>query len=249
MSQERNALALPGYTDGIDISQVQTISDANAVYAAGFRFAIVKASEGVSYCDPRAREHCILLADAGLLVTVYSFARPSQDRPREQARRLIDCAGEAFVFRPVLDLESAPAEWSSGRLLAFAQEWCDEMARTQARPVVYSYTSFLQQRFTVQDRAELLALGPLWLAQYRSVTTAWAPRSEFDMPKAFHWDMWQYSGNGGYRVPGIVGDCDRNLFRGDEVALQRWFGLTSDGEPEAAIVRPDVPLGRPALDD
>ncbi len=69
------------------------------------------------------------------------------------------------------------------------------------------------------------------------------------MPKAYPWDVWQYSGNGGYRVPGIVGDCDRNLFRGDEAALQKWFGLTGEGEPEAAIVRPDVPLGRPALDD
>jgi lysozyme len=245
----RNALDLPGYTDGIDISQVQTVSDAGATYAAGFRFAFVKSSEGVGYCDPRAREHCIQLADAGLLVSVYSFARPSQGNPRDQARKLIDCSGEVFVFRPVLDLESAPSDWSSAQLLVFALEWFDEARASGARPVLYSYTSFLQQRFNMYDRAELLALGPLWLAQYRSVTSPWAPSSEADMPKAYPWDAWQYSGNGGYRVPGIVGDCDRNLFRGDEAALQKWFGLTSEGEPEPAIVRPDVPLGRPALDD
>ena len=245
----RNALDLPGYTDGIDISQVQTISDADAVYASGFRFAFVKASEGVGYCDPRAREHCVQLADAGLLVSVYSFARPSQGAPREQARRLIDCSGEVFVFRPILDLESAGADWSSGRLLDYALEWFDESDNSGARPVLYSYTSFLQQRLTMFDRANLLDLGPLWLAQYRSLTSPWAPSSEADMRKAFEWDVWQYSGDGGYRVPGIVGDCDRNLFRGDEAALQRWFGLTGEGEPDPAIVRPDVPLGRPALDD
>lgn len=250
-SPNRNALDLPGFVDGIDISQVQTISDASAVHAAGFRFAFVKAAEGLNYCDPRAREHCIQLADAGLLVSVYSFARPSQGNPRDQALKLIDCSGEVFVFRPVLDLESAPADWSSAQLLAFALEWFDEATATGARPVLYSYTSFLQGRIVPKDRGTLLALGPLWLAQYRSVTSPWAPSSEADMPKAYPWDVWQYSGNGGYRVPGIVGDCDRNLFRGDEAALQKWFGLPTegDGEPEPGIVRPDVPLGRPALDD
>ena len=36
--------------------------------------------------------------------------------------------------------------------------------------------------------------------------------------------MWQYSGNGGYRVPGIPMDCDRNLFRGNITDLRNLFG-------------------------
>ena len=94
--------------------------------------------------------------------------------------------------------------------------------------MLYSYTSFLTARFSPADRATLLAAAPLWLAQYRSVTAPWAPTGEADMPKAYPWAAWQYSGDHGHRVPGIPQDCDRNLFRGDESALRAWFGLPAE---------------------
>ncbi len=113
MAAERDALGLVGYTDGIDVSAVQRIDDAEAVYRAGFRFALVKVSEGLTYCDPRAAEHLARLRDAGLLCGTYGFARVSQGDPRAQARRAVDgCAavgaGTEHVVRPVLDLESCP---------------------------------------------------------------------------------------------------------------------------------------------
>jgi len=66
---------------------------------------------------------------------------------------------------------------------------------------------------------------PLWLAQYRSVTSPWAPSSEADMPRGYPWKVLQYSGDHGFRVPGIPVDCDRNLFKGSEEDLRDWFGL------------------------
>lgn len=222
-----HGLRLPGYVDGIDVSSVQRIEDPAAVYAAGFRFALVKCAEGLRGRDPAYRRHVDALQGAGLHVGAYAYARVSQGAPAAQARYAYDAATAdgRHVVRLVLDLESAPPMTTSGALFEFAVDWLEEARRSGCAPVLYSYTSFLAARFSPADRATLLAAAPLWLAQYRSVTVPWAPASEADMPTAYPWAMWQYSGDKGHRVPGIVGDCDRNLFRGDEASLRDFFGL------------------------
>ena len=226
----RPALRLPGYVDGIDLSAVQRIDDPAAVYAAGFRFAFVKCAEGLRGRDPAYQRHVDALRGAGLHVGAYAYARVSQGDPAAQARHAYDAATAdgRHVVRLVLDLESAPPETTSGALFEFAVDWLEEARRSGCAPVLYSYTSFLAARFSPADRATLLAAAPLWLAQYRSVTTSWAPAGEADMPKAYPWEVLQYSGDHGYRVPGIVGDCDRNLFRGDEASLRGFFGLPAE---------------------
>jgi GH25 family lysozyme M1 (1,4-beta-N-acetylmuramidase) len=220
-------LRLPGYVDGIDVSSVQTITDPAAVYDAGFRFALVKCAEGLRGRDPAYRRHVDALQGAGLHVGAYAYARASQGAPAAQARYAYDAATAdgRHVVRLVLDLESAPPMTTSGALFEFAVDWLEEARRSGCAPVLYSYTSFLTARFSTADRATLLAAAPLWLAQYRSVTVPWAPASEADMPKAYPWAAWQYSGDKGHRVPGIPVDCDRNLFRGDEATLRAFFGL------------------------
>lgn len=224
------ALNLPGYVDGIDVSRVQTIDDAEAIARAGFRFAFVKVAEGLSYRDPRARSHLDALAGAGLHVGAYAFARVSQGHPREQARAAYDAATDdgRHVVRVVLDLESCPDGTPWPALHAFAAEWIAEMQTTGALPVLYTMGSWLQPLRAVE-------LGvPIWVAQYRSVKEAWAPSHEEADAAFARWGpdvvLWQYSGDHGYRVPGIPEDCDRNLFRGDESALREWFGLPPAGE-------------------
>ena len=223
----RPALRLPGFVDGIDVSSVQTIADPDAVYRAGFLFAFVKCAEGLRGRDPAYRRHVDALSGAGLHVGAYAYARVSQGAPAAQARHAYDAATDdgRHVVRLVLDLESAPAETTSGALFEFAVDWLEEARRAGCAPVLYSYTSFLTARFSPADRATLLAAAPLWLAQYRSVTAPWAPTGEADMPTAYPWKVLQYSGDHGFRVPGIPVDCDRNLFRGDEASLRDFFGL------------------------
>lgn len=239
MSEFKDALRLPGFTDAIDVSRVQSISDADAVYRAGFRAAWVKASEGVAYCDPRALAHLDELGHAGLLVSVYGFARISQGNPRAQAERLLACAGDVYRTRPMLDLESAEAGKSATELCDFAEAFVERINDEGASsPTLYTYTSFLRERLMpeIAKRPRLVALD-LHIAQYRSLTTAWAPSTSADMPRGLgpwgdNWRAWQYSGDKGFRVPGVVGDCDRNLIRGDETEVRRWFGYPTDGQGE-----------------
>ena len=217
---ELPALCLPGYVDGIDVSRVQTITDPAAVYAAGFRFAFAKASEGTGYRDPAARRHLDALSAAGLLVGAYGFARVSLGQPREQARLAYDAATSdgRHVVRMALDLESCPAGTPWAYLRDFAIEWVDEMRGFGSMPVLYTMASWLGPL-----GATALEV-PVWVAQYRSTTRAWAPDAASVLPGV--WDLWQYSGDGGHRVAGIPQDCDRNLLRTDD--LRGWFGLPSE---------------------
>ncbi len=229
----RDALGLPGYIDGIDVSQVQRIDDPLAVAAAGFQWAIIKASEGATYCDPRAIEHLAALQGAGLLCGVYAFARVTGD-PAQQVRRAIACGTDGFHAVIVCDLESAPADWTADRLTRWAEAFVDEVRAQGHTHVFYTYTSFAARMQPALSRSSTLAAVPLWLAQYRSLTQPWAPSTSADLAWARapapwdSWTMWQYSGNGGYRVPGIPMDCDRNLFRGDITDLRNLFGYPWD---------------------
>ena len=236
MSGYLDGLRLPGYVDAIDVSRVQTIEDADAVREAGFLAAWAKASEGLPYCDPFVREHLAKLAGAGLLTSVYAFARVAQGDPKGQARKALLCAGPVYQTRVMLDLESAPKEWGGVQLCDFAESFFEGLDEEGAGDgTFYTYTSFLHERLMpeIAKRPKLIA-KPLHLAEYRSLTVPWAPTSSSNLKRnTAPWADWtalQYSGNAGYRVPGIVGDCDRNLIRAANVnELRAFFGLPPEG--------------------
>lgn len=251
------ALELNGYTDAIDVSQVQRLVDAQRVYDAGFRVAWAKSSEGVGYCDPKVRGFLDALEGVGLLVSIYSFVRVSQGAPRVQAQKMASCAGDVYRTRAMLDLETASAGVGAVALCDFAEAFVEGVLEEGiSAPTLYTYTSFLRERLMpeIARRPRLLALD-LHIAQYRSTTSPWAPASSSDFPRSLgpwggNWRAWQYSGNRGYPVDGIEGDCDRNLIRGTPAEVRAWMGYPPEGwEPDAGgPVRPAVPLGRPALD-
>lgn len=209
---------LPGYVDGIDVSAVQRINDPDAVYRAGFRFAFAKATEGLRGRDPTYRRHADALRGAGLHVGAYGFAHVSQGQPRDQAKHAYETATAdgRHVVRVALDLEDCPPGTPWHALRDFAAEYLDELRATGGLPVHYLPESWVAH-FGGLD-------APKWVAQYRSVTSPWAPTLEQVQAKLTgDVELWQYSGNAGYRVPGIPVDCDRNVLRTDDV--DAWFGL------------------------
>ncbi len=249
---------IPGFVDALDVSQVQRVTDAKRVYDAGFRVAWAKSSEGVGYCDPKVRGFLAELEGAGLLVSIYSFVRISQGTPQAQAEKLFACAGDVFRTKVMLDLESAAKGVPATQLCDFAEAFVERVLEEGiSTPTLYTYTSFLRERLMpeIAKRPKLLALD-LHIAQYRSTSAPWAPASYADMPRGLgpwgrDWKAWQYSGNAGFPIDGIEGDCDRNLIRGTPAEVRAWMGYPPEGfEPDmGGTVHPRVPLGRPALDD
>jgi lysozyme len=248
-TETRPALRYPGYVDGIDVSSVQVITDAKAVADDGFVFATVKASEGVSYHDPKALEHLSKLRDAGLICNVYTYLRPSQGRPVDQIAEALDGAPSEFTMRFALDLEGAPDSMSAAEVVAFAEACVNEcVAHGLLAPEFYSFPNFVRTRMMPALASSTLGQCPLWMAQYASTTSPWVPPHGYSPWTPQPWTTWtkhQYSGNGGYRVRGIAGDVDRDLFNGDLETFKTYMGLPSALPTEpTTVVHAAVPLDK-----
>lgn len=94
---------------GIDVSNYQHIADASAVRGNGISFAWCKATEGIGYTDPTFTGKVRQLAEAGIVVGAYHFARGGD--PVAQAayfRGVAETAGCLSVgaLMPMLDMES-----------------------------------------------------------------------------------------------------------------------------------------------
>jgi GH25 family lysozyme M1 (1,4-beta-N-acetylmuramidase) len=247
-TQERGALGYPGTCDFIDLSSCQGhIIDWPAVLAAGFIAVVVKVSEGATGVDPEAIQNLEGAEEAGLYTLVYHFARVTQDADA-QAENMWRRSGDK-VRVPVLDAESAPDGMPA---LAIAHAILREADAIEHRfgrpPLLYSGESFLRERVgpALAADAELLAAFarmPCWIAHYGSVTVPMVPAPGYrpKVPPGMRLVALQYSGNGGFRVPGIPVDCDRNLFFGDLADFRRELGLPDSGsDPTLKVLHPSV---------
>lgn len=242
---ERDALCYPGFCDVIDVSSCQTAAiDWVRVRAAGFVAAIIKAADGAKGVDPDALENLERARAAGLFTLVYLFARISDD-PDAEADNLWRASGPTMPHRAVVDLESAPAGWTPEQIARGGIKLADAIEQRFGQPPdLYTYRDFYDHRvlpaiLADAELADAYARLPLWIAHYMSTTTPWVPPPGFQpyTPKPWsRWTLHQYSGNGGFRVPGVPGDCDRSLFNGDLDALRKHLGL-----PPATPSDPTIP--------
>lgn len=218
----------------IDVSTVQkTIDWSRAVEEGAVRGAYVKSSEGTGYVDPMCLRHLDGARKAGLLVGIYHFCHPTLNAAAQVKRAWDACGPTMPHFRLAMDLEAASSALGGPELVAFARDFRSATLDTFGRSnVLYSYSSFLAGRMGLTLSTALdLAGCPLWLANY-GPGGPWSP-TDTQWPKVPRpWDritMWQYSGNGGLPVPGVVGDVDRNYFAGDDAALREFAGVMPDG--------------------
>jgi len=232
---------------GVDVSYVQRNAvDWAKVKAAGFEFAFVKSTEGNTGKDPTFDAHVSGAKKAGLYVGAYHFARPSaddQDAARElenmyaATKGLGSFAGE---LPPVLDLEST--KLAGPATFKWVETWVYLAEKYWGRwPVLYTGSYFWAALGKEAAKADWLRQCPLWIAQYnldpaKNPAAARAyeppPGSGPRVPAPWaNWNLWQYSGTGGKRVPGVSVDCDRNVFRGSLADFREQLVLAA---PDAA---------------
>ena len=229
---EKSALLYPGFLDLIDVSAFQGKPDFNKVKAAGFAGVIVKVSEGLSSSDAQALYNLKASQDAGLETMVYAFARPDQGRAADQVDKLYSAAGATMPHRVAMDLETAPAGWTAAQKVDFGEQFVEACLKySPLPPMLYTFPNFSQGMQPALSGSTVLAACPLWIAHYMSTTSPWAPPQGFQpyTPKPFTtWALHQYSGDNGFGGAGVVGSCDRNLFKGDVACFRQFLGLSQD---------------------
>jgi GH25 family lysozyme M1 (1,4-beta-N-acetylmuramidase) len=197
---------------GIDVSSYQDRVDWHRVKADGIAFAFVKASEGVTFADPKYRAHETGAKAVGIATGAYHFARPdthTQDA-RADARAEADwflsiAAPRSGDLLPVLDLETAGLP--PARMVEWTRAWLDRVrTKIGARPILYTYPAFWEY----MGGTTTFRNYPLWIANYGV--------SAPTLPAGWRrYAVWQYTASA--TVDGIAGRTDVNRL-GDGVALR-----------------------------
>jgi lysozyme len=200
---------------GVDVSQHQGSIQWERVHADGFRFAIVKSSEGQDFIDPadgdrnasnearldRLRARCRAIRRRDMALGVYHYLRPRPGRTGDvEADWALKVAravgwGKAGDLRLVVDVE----ETELGRIAThrylgqFVRRIQDRVGH---RPIIYTFPFFWSSLGNPKDFG-----CPLWIAHFEVdspiVPSPWSEAA-----------IWQHTSKG--RVSGINGDVDLN---------------------------------------
>lgn len=209
-------------TPGIDVSRYQGAIDWARVAAGGYRFAIIRATVGNYYTDPRFYENWRGAHDAGLLVSAYTVIKPSHSA-ESQINRLFEVLEGTQADLPlVLDVELPDAMLPAG-ITAVVQDCCQRVAdQTQRRPILYTGRWFWEPNI---QHSPTWAQHDLWIAHY-GVDSPTLPSDWSD------WKFWQYSETGS--VAGVSSRyTDLDWFNGSYEDLLAYAQTTEDDRKKA----------------
>lgn len=204
---------------GVDVSHHQGPIDWQRVRASGVTFAVLKATEGKTYTDPRFAANLAGAQAAGLIVGAYHFARPGPAGTNADA--LVEAQHFLAVARPAvdfyaLDLEDDTVQPPGRPLSGWVRAWLSAVATaTRGTPWLYSFGAYWRAH---GDADPGWRRYPFWLADYTPPPGFVAP---WGAPT-----VWQYTNSG--IVDGIAGRCDLDRYDG---TLADFYRLIGAGAP------------------
>jgi len=231
---------------GVDVSVYEPRVDWRVLRSQGFKFALIRATSGIGYVDPRFASHWEDAREAGLLRGAYHYLIGEQDA-RQQADLFISTVGsDKGELPPIVDLEDAYNEKVPNNvLISRCKEVLDLIEKAFGRrPMVYSRKTYLDAHFTQGSRPPVWAKDyDIWVAQY---PWTFNPDSmpNVNMPQQppgwKDWKFWQYSESA--IVEGVTDEnnqptrIDLNWFRGTEEDLFR-FAKVQPPTPQTYTVK------------
>ena len=225
----------PTQARGLDVSHYQGTVAWPQVIQAGYAFAFIKATDGITYVDPMFAANWAGAKAAGLLRGAYHFFEADDD-PQQQAENYLKTVSlEPGDLPPVLDVESSstssvvPTTTIIQRIAAWLQTVEQASGCT---PILYTGSSYWNSLATQQ-----FSTYPLWIAEYGVASPT--------LPLGWTtWAFWQFTQSG--EVSGIATPVDLDLFQGSLQDLQQMFskaassdaGVTTEPGPSARTTRP-----------
>ena len=207
----------PTYLKGVDASHHNGSPDWSAAVADGVRFAIVKATEGQTFVDPRYATNRAQADSLGLPFGAYHFARPdttASDAVLEADHFLANSALKGRHLLPVLDLEKSGG-LGPRKLRAWAKAWLGRVhQRLGVKAIIYTSPSFWVNEMGnsrwFADNGYRLWIAH-WHADQPTVPAQnWGGRG---------WTLWQHSASGS--VDGFDGNVDLDRYTGTTLAPLR----------------------------
>jgi GH25 family lysozyme M1 (1,4-beta-N-acetylmuramidase) len=171
---------------GQDVSGWQTNIDWNAQWAAGSRFAYVKASEGTDYTSSQFASQYNGSYNVGMIRGAYHFATPNSSDGATQARYFYQHGGgwapDGRTLPPLLDIEYGTASGSTtcwGLDQGTMAQWIADFVTTLrsltgVNPAIYSTTNWWN---TCTGSNSTFGAYPLFIARYDTSTPGALPAS------------------------------------------------------------------------
>jgi GH25 family lysozyme M1 (1,4-beta-N-acetylmuramidase)/uncharacterized protein with LGFP repeats len=221
------AAAAPGISvDGVlgqDVSGWQESVDWGAQWAAGSRFAYVKATEGTYYTSGWFSSQYAGAYNVGMIRGAYHFAAPNTTDGATQARFFYQHGGgwapDGRTLPPLLDIEYGTDGTGTcwGLSQAAMSQWIADFVTTLrsltgVNPAIYSTANWWN---TCTGSNSTFGAYPLFVARYGTSTPGTLPAG---WPT---WSIWQFADSGTF-----AGDQD--VFNGSQEQL-RQFALGSPG--------------------
>ncbi|WP_405178780.1 glycoside hydrolase family 25 protein [Nocardia sp. NBC_01377] len=212
---------------GPDVSSWQHIDgrmiDWFAVRRSGHQFAMVKATEGLSYVNPYFVPDSLLMRAAGVARGTYHYAQPGLPPEPQAALYAAVVLGQngPLDLPPVLDMEHSGGLDPAG-LIDWTHRYLNTVRTLTGRmPIIYTYPNFWK---SAMANTNVFTAYPLWIADYRG-------NDQPEVPGGWPaWTFWQTTDSGS--IPGISGRTDINVYsgaQGDFARFAHMGGLTGSG--------------------
>lgn len=216
--RQETSAAASTMLNGIDVSSGQHPDggaiDWAKVYAAGYDFAGIKATEGNYYVNPYYAADAKAAAAAGMYVTAYHFANPPKSTGAAQADYAVQNAGDYKVggqYLPLtLDIEYDPYSTNEcyGITTSAMVSWVSSFVKeattlTGAAPIIYTPQDWWD---ACTGNSTAFGNDVLWIPAYATGTPGTLPAGWKT------WTMWQYTSSAD--VKGISATTDLDYFDG-----------------------------------
>ena len=190
---------------GIDISKYQGTVNFEEIKAAGIRYVLIRATEGITYQDAEYTSNYTSANAAGITIGAYHFYETNDD-PIAQLRNFTNIVTlKPGDLPPVVDIERLHNQ-DEAKLAENIQIFLDGVElHYGAKPIIYSGLNFSNKYLT--------GFGdyPLWLAEYKV--------DEPKLPKGWtNWTFWQWSQSD--TIIGINGKVDADRYNGNEASFR-----------------------------
>lgn len=231
---------------GVDVSYWEPRVDWRALRTQGFKFALIRATSGIGYVDPKFKEHWEGARQEGLLRGAYHYLIANQDAKQQADLFISTISADRGELPPIIDLEDKYNENASNtKIIDTCKAVLDRVEKAfGVKPMIYSRTQYLNVHVSRNGKAPAWASDyPLWLAQYPYVFDPKIHPNK-NMPTQAvgwqNWKFWQYSETtileGVTNDSGQPTECDINWFRGTEAELYA-FANVKPKEPTTYIVK------------
>lgn len=186
---------------GVDVSAHNGQVDFTAMRQAGFGFAYIKATEGVTFKDPMFLTNLNKAREAGMATGAYHFFRFDRSGYMQALNLLNSVRGHKIDLPLAIDVEewTNPSDRTADNIASEIRDMTDKLISEGYRVMIYTNRNGYER--IVRGRLDDM---PLWLCSFRDI--------EADVG----WALWQYSHRG--IIEGVDRITDLNVYSGDSAS-------------------------------